>query len=88
MIPYAGAERPKTLRRPSKISRRKPILPAIPMQPSPAEIDAAKTPRGGFTRAQLEVWGVPWPPPKGWRKILINNYSGPESCGFESNSTR
>jgi hypothetical protein len=36
-----------------------------------AEIEAAKTVRGGWTRAQLAVWGVPWPPPKGWKKKLI-----------------
>lgn len=36
-----------------------------------AEIDAARTPAGGWTRDQLAQWGVPWPPPKGWRKSLI-----------------
>lgn len=39
--------------------------------PSAAEIEAAKTPRGGWARAQLAEWGVPWPPPKGWRRRLI-----------------
>lgn len=33
-------------------------------------IEAAKTPAGGWTRATLAAWGVPWPPPKGWRKRL------------------
>jgi hypothetical protein len=28
------------------------------------------TPSGGWTRARLASWGVPWPPPKGWRKRL------------------
>lgn len=23
------------------------------------------------TRRQLALWGVPWPPPKGWRKRLL-----------------
>lgn len=32
-----------------------------------SEIDAAKTSRGGWTKSQLESWGVPWPPPSGWR---------------------
>lgn len=36
-----------------------------------AEIEAARTPKGGWTKAQLEVWGVPWPPPPGWKKRLI-----------------
>lgn len=35
------------------------------------EIEAGKSPAGGFTKAQLAQWGVPWPPPKGWRKALI-----------------
>lgn len=35
------------------------------------EINAAKTPRGGWTRAQLAAWGVSWPPRKGWRKKLL-----------------
>lgn len=39
--------------------------------PSPEEIEAAKTRRGGWTRNQLAQWGVPWPPPKGWRRRLI-----------------
>jgi hypothetical protein len=34
------------------------------------EIEAAKTPAGGWTRATLAQWGVPWPPPKGWRAKL------------------
>lgn len=38
--------------------------------PTPAEIEAARTPAGGWTRAQLAEWGVPWPPPKGWRREL------------------
>ena len=35
------------------------------------EIEAGKSPRGGFTRAQLARWGVGWPPPKNWRKALV-----------------
>ena len=27
--------------------------------------------RGGFSRAQLAQWGVPWPPPKGWKSALL-----------------
>lgn len=36
------------------------------------EIEAARSPRGGWTRATLAKWGVPWPPPGGWRRALIN----------------
>lgn len=38
---------------------------------SEEEIEAGKSPAGGFTRAQLKKWGVPWPPPKGWRRGLV-----------------
>jgi hypothetical protein len=40
------------------------------MTPTPEEIEAAKTPAGGWTQAQLAQWGVPWPPPAGWRREL------------------
>lgn len=36
------------------------------------EIEAARTPKGGWTRAQLEAWGVPWPPTKGWRDRITD----------------
>lgn len=36
------------------------------------EIESGKTPAGGYTRKTLAGWGVPWPPPKGWRKRLLN----------------
>ena len=39
---------------------------------SEAEIMAKRTPAGGWTRTQLAQWGVPWPPPKGWKKALVN----------------
>jgi hypothetical protein len=39
--------------------------------PTPAEIRAAQTPNGGWTKEQLTKWNVPWPPPKGWRKKLV-----------------
>jgi hypothetical protein len=35
------------------------------------EIERHRTPNGGFTRATLAQWGVPWPPPKGWMARLI-----------------
>jgi hypothetical protein len=42
-----------------------------------AEIEAAKTPSGGWTKADLAKWGVPWPPPKGWKKFLENKRQSP-----------
>ena len=34
-------------------------------------IDWARTPRGGYTKAQLALLGVPWPRPLGWRKAAL-----------------
>lgn len=34
------------------------------------EIEAGRSPRGGWTRATLAGWGVPWPPPHGWKRAL------------------
>jgi hypothetical protein len=34
------------------------------------QIEAARSPRGGWTRVQLAKWGVPWPPRKGWKRAL------------------
>jgi hypothetical protein len=44
--------------------------------PTRKEIHAARSGRGGWTRAQLGVWGVPWPPPKGWIDTLVKVSSG------------
>jgi hypothetical protein len=33
-------------------------------------VEAARTPAGGWTRATLAEWGVPWPPPRGWKAKL------------------
>ena len=40
------------------------------MIPSPAEIIAARTKRGGWTKATLKKWGVGWPPTRGWKAKL------------------
>jgi hypothetical protein len=37
------------------------------------EIESKKTERGGYTKKQLAVWGIPWPPRKGWKKKLIDS---------------
>jgi hypothetical protein len=44
--------------------------------PTAAEIEAAKTPRGGWTRATLAKWGVDWPPRRGWKRRLIAQSTG------------
>jgi hypothetical protein len=38
--------------------------------PSPDQVEKARTPKGGWTKKQLAQWGVPWPPPHGWKKDL------------------
>jgi len=35
-----------------------------------AEVEAAKTAKGGFSEVSLRKLGVPWPPPKGWRAAI------------------
>jgi hypothetical protein len=39
------------------------------------EMNAARTPAGGWTRETLAGWGVPWPPPKGWKAALLAGQS-------------
>ena len=39
--------------------------------PTLEEIEAAKTPAGGWTRKTLAQWGVAWPPQPGWKQHLI-----------------
>ncbi|NKS00469.1 hypothetical protein GTA09_21515 [Rhodococcus hoagii] len=46
---------------------------AVVKRPTEAEIEAARTPAGGWTRETLAAWGVPWPPPKGWRKQFASD---------------
>lgn len=35
-------------------------------------IEGAKGNGGGYTAERLAKWGVPWPPPKGWKERLLN----------------
>ncbi|MEV5124724.1 hypothetical protein AB0K49_18335 [Streptomyces decoyicus] len=46
----------------------------MPYLPSPDEVEAARTPAGGWKRDQLAAWGVPWPPPKGWKDELTERW--------------
>ena len=36
-------------------------------------IENSKTPKGGWTRETLQMWGINWPPPKGWKYDLIES---------------
>lgn len=66
------------LRRQAKAERRTPeqtaelaaILAKLP-RVSAKEIEAGRSPAGGFTRKQLAAWSVPWPPPAGWLRALL-----------------
>lgn len=31
----------------------------------------AATPSGGYTKTQLAAIGVPWPPPKHWKRAVV-----------------
>jgi hypothetical protein len=47
------------------------------MRLTEAQIEAGRSPKGGWTRQQLAKWGVPWPPPKGWRAKLTGREDRP-----------
>lgn len=34
-------------------------------------IESFMTKKGGYTRESLRKLGVPWPPPKGWKRKLL-----------------
>jgi hypothetical protein len=51
------------------------VLAGLP-RVSAAEIEAGRSPRGGWTRNQLAEWGVPWPPPAGWLAALLRDEDG------------
>lgn len=42
------------------------------IQPTRRNIESRRSPNGGyfFDKETLASWGVPWPPPKGWRTKL------------------
>jgi hypothetical protein len=42
------------------------------MKLTEADIEAGRSPKGGFTRAQLAKWGIGWPPPQGWKEALMS----------------
>jgi hypothetical protein len=41
------------------------------MKLTEADIEAGKSPKGGWTRKTVEGWGVPWPLVKGWKQRLL-----------------
>jgi hypothetical protein len=55
--------------------------------PSPEEIIAGRTGNGGWKRSVLEQWGVPWPPPKGWRRRLEDEWYRSQKTSREYSGT-
>jgi hypothetical protein len=45
---------------------------------SAQEIEAARSPKGGWTKATLAAWGVAWPPRAGWKERLIAGEPAPQ----------
>ena len=54
----------------SKRAMTQPRVGGAIKAPSPREVLRKRTPAGAWSAKQLSEWGVPWPPPKGWRKKL------------------
>ncbi len=37
-------------------------------------IESGRSERGGWSRAQLAILGIPWPPPSGWKKTVVGHH--------------
>lgn len=48
-----------------------PVLKIQRQSISSKSIEAKQTEKGGYRHETLESWGVPCPPPKGWKEALI-----------------
>lgn len=44
-------------------------------------LESGKSLNGGWSREQLELIGVPWPPVSGWRREAIGRELGEEDAG-------
>lgn len=42
-------------------------------------IEAGKTPRGAWTKVQLTLLGIEWPPTKGWKSALVGHWISEEN---------
>jgi hypothetical protein len=56
--------------------------------PTREEIEASKTPAGAWKRETLAEWGVPWPPPKGWKKAITQTHHAEKPNGSPSAHAR
>ena len=53
----------------------KEFIPSEPVRiPSPQEIESRRTGNGGWTRYDLQEWGIQWPPREGWKDELEKAY--------------
>lgn len=67
---------------PSSIVRVAPLVRTASLSRpriTDADIEAGRSPKGGWTKKTLAGWGVPWPPPSGWRKSLTKGSTAPRS---------
>ena len=72
----ALSQQAKAARRtPEQAAELAAILAGLPRL-TREEVEAGRTPAGGFTRAQLATWRVPWPPPSGWLQALLRGEDG------------
>jgi hypothetical protein len=62
-------------RTPEQAAELAAILAGLPRL-TREEVEAGRSPAGGFTRAQLAEWSVPWPPPSGWLQALLRGEDG------------
>ncbi|MFE2159957.1 hypothetical protein ACFW9M_19340 [Streptomyces lydicus] len=56
----------------------------MPDLTSPDGIEAARAPASGWNRDQLAAWGLPWPPPKGWKDELAERRKAARQDGAPS----
>lgn len=47
---------------------------------SKEEIEEKRSKNGGWSKEVLTEWGVPWPPPKHWKRALILGWPMPETA--------
>jgi hypothetical protein len=52
-------------------ARRQALADRPPVKLTMEEVEAGRSPRGGWSADTLAAWGVPWPPPKGWLQRLL-----------------
>lgn len=65
-------------------SKKRPlpnVKPSDVWTPSPEQVLEHRSARGGWTRLKLTEWGIPWPPPNGWRRHLEQKWKAEKFPG-------